>query len=266
MTLTVKDLKFSYASKPILKGVNFKLNETEIMCIVGPNGSGKSTLVKCIEGILKPQSGKVFLNDKDLSTIDTKEIAKIIGYVPQTSKQLFSSTVFDTVLMGRKPYTTWKSSDKDVDITIDVLTRMNLEDIALQQFNQLSGGQQQRVLIARALAQQPRILLLDEPTSALDISHQLEVMEIIHDLAHEQKIEVLMIVHDLNLAAIYADKIIMLCDGTVHVSGSVEEAFTYNNIANVYGVEAVINHTEGRISVVPIKRIENQKSYKNSVV
>jgi iron complex transport system ATP-binding protein len=256
MNLTIEGLKFSYPGHPVLKGVDLKLEESEIMCIVGPNGCGKSTLVKCIEGLLHSSKGRILLGDVDNRTMDAKKIARIIGYVPQTTHQLFSSTVFDTVLMGRKPYSSWKSSEKDIDIVIDILTTMGLEKIAMEEFNHLSGGQKQRVLIARALAQKPKILLLDEPTSALDIAHQFEVMEIIHDIVHKQQIEVLMIVHDLNLASRYADKVVMMYEGCVYASGKVEDVFTKDNIANVYGVEASISHYDGKLSVTPIKLIE----------
>jgi len=140
---------------------------------------------------------------------------------------------------------------------------MGLENIAMEDFNQLSGGQQQRVLIARALAQQPQILLLDEPTSALDISHQLEVMEIIHSLAHNRKIQVLMVIHDLNLAARYANKILMLKEGKVFSLGSPNEVLTTKNIEEVYGVKSSINSCEGSLSVIPIKRIDKQKKIDN---
>lgn len=263
MNLIVKNINFSYSTKPVLKGVSFVLNETEIMCVVGPNGSGKSTLIKCIEGLLNYKEGSVFLSNVDIKSMNQREIAKQIAYVPQSTRQLFSSTVFDTILMGRNPYYSWKKSDKDVEIVIDVISKMGLENIALQDFNQLSGGQQQRVLIARAIAQQPKILLLDEPTSALDISHQLEVMEIIHSLAHSQKMQVLIIVHDLNLAARYANKILMLKDGKVFALGGPNEVLTTKNIEEVYGVKSSINLCEGSLSVIPIKRINKKNKIDN---
>jgi len=254
MKVIVEDLYYSYPEKQVLQGINLTLEETEIMCILGPNGSGKSTLVKCIEDLLTPQKGKILLGDIDSKKLSSLEVAKIIGYVPQSSSQIFSTTVFDTVLMGRKPHSTWRSSNKDIDVVIEILTKMDLADIALREFNHLSGGQQQRVLIARALAQKPKVLLLDEPTSALDIAHQLEVMEIIHNIVHEQKIAVLMVIHDLNLAARYADKIVMLDNGKIHAMGTVEEAFTCENIEKVYGVEADISGHTGKLSVTPLRR------------
>ena len=255
MRLIVEDLQYSYPGKSVLNGVDLRLEETEIMCIVGPNGSGKSTLVKCIEGLLNPYKGEIYLNQTEVRSMSSREIARIIGYVPQTNRQLFSATVFDTIIMGRKPYSSWKTSEEDMDIVIDIISMMGLENIAMEEFNQLSGGQQQRVLIARALAQKPKILLLDEPTSALDIAHQLEVMEIIHELVHVQKIGVLMVVHDLNLASRYADKVAMLYNGCIYAVGDADEVFTSDNIASVYGVDAEINRFDGKLSVIPIRRV-----------
>jgi len=258
--LTVENLHFSYTGKPVLRGIDLELAETEIMCIVGPNGSGKSTLVKCIEALLRPDRGRIFLGKSDCRHMSRRDIARLVGYVPQSSRQIFSTTVFDTVMMGRKPYSTWRGSEEDTDIVVEILMKMELEDIAMEEFNHLSGGQQQRVLIARALAQQPRILLLDEPTSALDIAHQLEVMELIHALVHEQKIAVLMVVHDLNLASRYADKVVMLAAGRIHAAGDADTVFTEENIARVYGVEASISLCDGKFSIVPLRRVDRRKN------
>ncbi len=258
MKVVVEDLYYSYPGKDVLKGVNLSLKETEIMCVVGPNGSGKSTLVKCVEGLQMPRSGKILFNGEDASGFSRPEIARMIGYVPQSSGQLFSSSVFDTVLMGRKPYYSWRCSDEDIDIVADILQLMELDDLAMDNFNNLSGGQQQRVLIARALAQMPELLLLDEPTSALDIAHQLEVMEIIHDLVHDRKISVMMVIHDLNLASRYADNILMLFEGRVYATGSAKDTLTRPNIAEVYGVETSIHDLDGTLSVTPVRRVQKQ--------
>ena len=256
MNLRTEDLHFSYTDKEVLTGVSIALEGTEIVSVVGPNGSGKSTLVKCIDGLLKPKSGRVFLDERDIADFSIREIAEDIGYVPQSTNLIFSSTVFDTVMMGRRPHASWSSSEEDVDIVLDVLVQLELEEIALRDFNELSGGQQQRVLIARALAQNPGILLLDEPTSALDIAHQLEVMELVHELAHEKQMAVLMVVHDLNLTSRYSDKVVMLNHGAVHAVGSAEEIFTEENIRQVYNVEAIIDNRRGQLFIVPIRRVE----------
>lgn len=256
MKVTVEDLYHSYPGKDVLKGVSLDLGQEEIMCIVGPNGSGKSTLVKCVEGLQTPHSGKILFDGRDASGFSRSEIARLIGYVPQSSSQLFSSSVFDTVLMGRKPYYSWRCSDKDIDIVADILQLMELDNLAMDNFNNLSGGQQQRVLIARALAQMPQLLLLDEPTSALDISFQLEVMEIISDLVRTRQIGVMMVIHDLNIAARYADNIIMLYEGRVYAAGSAEDTLIESNIEAVYGVEASVRNLNGTLSVTPVRCVK----------
>jgi iron complex transport system ATP-binding protein len=254
MRIDIIDLVFSYSGRKVLHGINMTVDGSEITCLVGPNGSGKSTIVKCIESILVPDSGQVLLDGRESRHMKRNDIAKRIGYVPQSSDLAFSTTVFDLVLMGRRPYASWQSSMRDIDIVIDIITLMELEDIALRQFNHLSGGQQQRVLMARALAQHPGLLLLDEPTSALDIAHQLEIMDIITHFVKKKKISVVMVVHDLNLAARYADSIVMLKDGQIYARGKPEDVFTEENLSAVYDVEAVIGNHREKITIIPVAR------------
>ena len=257
MKITVRNLAFAYPGKPVLNGIGFEVGHSEIMCIVGPNGCGKSTLLKCIVSVLKPQKGEIMLNRMDIRKMRRSEIARLLGYVPQRANQVFSCSVFDSVLLGRAPYSSW--SDKDIDIVIDILTRMDLDDLALSEFNHLSEGQRQRVIIARALAQQPEALIFDEPTSALDIAHQLEVMDMLIGLAGKKGISVLMVVHDLNLAARYADHIVMMKDGAIYSKGPPEEVLTRENIASVYGVDSLVGRHDGKISIVPVSRIEKRE-------
>lgn len=255
LKISVKNLGFAYSEKTVLTGIDFELGHSEIICVVGPNGCGKSTLLKCIESILTPPIGDILLNGTDIKTLQLCEIAQILGYVPQSANPPFSSSVFDTVLLGRTPYSSWKIRDRDIDIVIDILTLMSLDDLALNGFNLLSGGQRQQVMIARALAQQPEALLLDEPTSALDIANQLEVMDILSSLAKTKGISILMVVHDLNLASRYADQIIMMKSGKIHSKGPPGEVITRKNIASVYGVDSIVKEYHGKISIVPINRI-----------
>lgn len=254
MRIDVEELFFSYPGNDVLHGVNLQVNQSEIVCVVGPNGSGKSTFIKCVESLLVPKKGTIYLDGIDSQTMHRTEIAKLLGYVPQSTNHFFATTVFDTVMMGRRPYSSWMGSDEDVEEVIEILTKMEIDDIALHNFNHLSGGQQQQVLIARALAQKPKGLLLDEPTSSLDIAHQLEVMDIIHDLVHEHQLCVIMIVHDLNLASRYADRIVMLNDGKIHAAGPPRDVFTVENIEEVYQIEAEIRENKGTISIYPLNR------------
>ena len=243
---------------PVLKGISFNLHPAELLCLVGPNGSGKSTLIRCIGAILQPQRGRIRLDDIDTGTMHRQELARRLGYVPQGTQQTFPSTVFDTVLMGRRPHASWRSSEKDADKVISVLQILELDELAMRDFNELSGGQQQRVMIARALAQEPDILLLDESTSALDICHQLEVMETLLTLVRSKNITAIMAMHDLNMASRYADRVLMLKGGHVYTEGPPVDVFTAENIALVYGVDASVRiDDDGKPSIVPIRRIGN---------
>lgn len=257
MKLVVKDLQFGYNSRTILNGISLELRPKEMLGVIGPNGSGKSTLIQCIDGLLRPKTGSILLDGKDLKSISRRELARRVGYVPQTtSRSFFPSTVIDTVLMGRRPHLGWRSSNQDVKNVIQVLRLMGIEDLAMRDINELSGGQQQKVLIARALAQDPAVLLLDEPTSNLDIKHQLEVVEIIREKVMEKSISAIMAVHDLNLAAKYTDRIIMMKDGKVFVSGTPESVMTPENIRTVYGVVAeVIKNNGSSPHIVPVRSL-----------
>jgi iron complex transport system ATP-binding protein len=180
------------------------------------------------------------------------EIARSIGYVPQSSGQTLPMTVFDAVLLGRRPHLNWRCSEADVDRVVETLALLGIEDFAMREFGELSGGQQQKVLLARALAQEPRMLILDEPTSKLDLRQQLEMMVIIRKLISESGVSAIMAIHDLNLASKFADKIVMIKDGKIFAAGKPKEVFTVNNIREVYGVETIVNGDSGRPHIIPL--------------
>ncbi len=253
MKLNVNGVRFRYGSRDILKDVELEAESGNLLAVIGANGAGKSTLIRCINRILKPYMGTVFLDGKELTSFSAKERACMMGYVPQTSKDAFSFNVMETVLMGRKPHISWGVGKKDLEIVNSVLMRMGLVKFVERQLYELSGGERQKVLIARALAQEPEVLLLDEPTSNLDVRHQLEVMELVQGIALQQKKCVLMVVHDLNLAARFADKILMLKDGFVFAAGTPEDVLIPENIKVVYGVESMIINTELGPYVITIK-------------
>ncbi|MCW3129175.1 MAG: ABC transporter ATP-binding protein [Methanophagales archaeon] len=253
--LKVKDVEFSYASVPILKNVCIELAASEMLSVVGPNGAGKSTLIRCIDRILKPRHGTILLDERDIKEMHQKEIAKKIGYIPQSASHIFPATVFDTVLMGRRPHIGWRSSEKDTEKVLETLQMLNIEEFAMRDINELSGGQQQKVFIARALTQEPDVLLLDEPTSNLDIRHQLDVMGIIKTIVREKRIAAIMAIHDLNLAARYADKIIMMNSGKIFSAGDPVSVLTPENIKHVYGVESEVMDKRGRPHIIPIRPV-----------
>jgi len=253
--LKVKDVEFSYASVPVLNGICIELAESEMLGVVGPNGAGKSTLIRCIDRILAPQKGSILLDERDIKEMRLMELAQKMGYIPQSTSQIFPATVFDTVLMGRRPHLGWRSSEKDTEMVLDMLQMLNIEEFAMRDINELSGGQQQKVFIARALTQEPDVLLLDEPTSNLDIRHQLEVMDIIKNIVREKQLSAIMAIHDLNLASRYSDRIIMMNSGEIFSAGDPVSVLTPDNIKWVYGVEAEVNNNNGRPYIVPIKPI-----------
>ncbi len=252
--ISIKGLTFSYNSHKILDDLNIEIDDSEILSLVGPNGSGKTTLIKCIDRILKPK-GSILLDGRELQSISRQEIARTVGYVPQSSATPLSTTVFDTVLMGRRPHITWQVSDRDLDKVAEILELLHLDDLAMSDFAQLSGGQKQKVLIARALAQEPAILLLDEPTSNLDMKHQLEVMEIIRDMVIEKKISAIMAIHDLNLASRFSDRLVMLKGGRMYAIGSPAALLNCENIRQIYGVEAAVINAQDRPYIVPLQSL-----------
>ncbi|MBT0159902.1 ABC transporter ATP-binding protein [Candidatus Bathyarchaeota archaeon A05DMB-2] len=266
MKLTINNLSFNYTSFPVLKDINFIVDEGEILSIVGPNGSGKSTLLRCTNRILKTKQNTVLLDGKDANMLNLKELSKIMGYVPQISTSTFPFTVFDVVLMGRKPYIHWSLSERDYEIVSETLDFLGIGELAMRHFNELSGGEQQKVIIARALAQEPQILLLDEPTSSLDIKHQLEILCILRSLSQTKHCSVIAAMHDLNLASRFSDKILMLKHGCIYAAGTPESVLTEENIELVYGVKAhVANSVLGRPQITPLMSEFNEvKNLKTS--
>ncbi len=249
MKLEIAGLQFSYNSIPVLDDVDFELKKGEMLTIIGPNASGKTTLLKCINNILNPQKGSILIDEELLNTLSMREIARRIGHVPQPGTESFPTTVFDTVLMGRKPHGAWKPNRKDLEKVSKTIEKLGLEGIAMRNIKEISGGQKQKALIARALAQNPEILLLDEPTSSLDLKHQLDVLDVVKKQTRNG-ITVVMTMHDLNLAARYSSKILMLSDGKIYDAGDVD-ILNSKNIESVFGVKVDIVQRSGRPIIIP---------------
>ena len=252
MHIKIDDLEFSYTGTPVLKDITLDITGPQLVSIIGPNGVGKSTLIHCIDKILSPTKGVVYVNDRDVKSIPMKELAKEIGYVPYSAGNAFPLSVVDTVLMGRHPHSGWKSLDDDLDVVYSTLELFGIKDLAMRSFDELSAGQHQKVMIARGLVQEPQVLLLDEPTSNLDIKHQMEVTRILRELSVSKGIQVIMISHDLNIAAKYSDNMIMLCGGSVFAVGKPSEVLTKENIKAVYDVECEVVESHGRPHIVMI--------------
>ncbi|MCL2031972.1 MAG: ABC transporter ATP-binding protein [Methanomassiliicoccaceae archaeon] len=252
MELRSDDISFGYNSKgPVIFDIGLTFNKPGLICILGPNGVGKSTLVRCMNKLLTPTDGEVFLDERDISEYTLKELSKIMGFVPASSSNNFSMTVIDTILMGRHPFQKIGSEKEDMHIVYEVMKQLNITQLAMRNYNELSAGQRQKVSIARGLAQQPRIFILDEPTANLDIRHQVQVINLLHALAQEKEMIVIMISHDLNIASRYADRVIMMSDpGIIYSMGRPEDVITEDNIRCVYGMNCTVINDNGRPHVI----------------
>lgn len=250
MILKINNLNFRYNCAPVLEDVSFELPPGCVLGVLGVNGAGKSTLLKCINRLLKPQGGSVLLDGKSLRDMKTDDIARSIGYVPQQNGST-SLTVFDAVLLGRKPYIKWNATRYDLQLVEKILDLMDLKHLAMRPVSSLSGGERQKASFARALAQEPEILLLDEPTSNLDLKNQLQVMNLITSAVRDQKISAVVTIHDINLAFRFADYFLMLKQGEVHTFASKNEIST-DVIRDIYGVDVILNRVQDYTVVVPI--------------
>ena len=247
----IEGLGFGYTEdRLILDGVELRIGGPQLISIIGPNGVGKSTLIYCMNKILSPVEGKVYIQSRDVTEISIRDLSKIMGFVPHATSDVFPMTVMDTVLMGRHPKSGRKITEEDVRKAYAILEDLGIGELAMRPFDQLSAGQHQKVVLARGLAQEPDILLLDEPTSNLDIKHQMEVSRILKERSASLGMTVIMISHDLNIAAKYSAHVIMLYDGGIFRIGTPEEVITENNIREVYGVESKVVIDEGRPHVI----------------
>jgi len=264
--LEAKNLSFSWGESPVFTEVGFDIQPRQIVAIVGVNGAGKSTLMKCLNRILAPSSGSVVINSKDVSKMPLLELAKQVSYVPQSVSTSFPLDVYDVVMLGRRPYISWRISDGDRAFVSDTISLFDLEDFAFRRFDQLSGGERQRVIIAKAVAQNPSLFLLDEPTSDLDLKNQIMVMKSIRKLVDnkDNNCSALIAIHDLNMAARFADLILMLHDGKMKAFGPPEEVFSKKNISEVFGVTSeLISSTDSAPLRIHILDIPNDESAGN---
>ena len=214
--LSVEDLGFGYGSDLTIEDIAFDIRGSEVIGIVGPNGSGKTTTMKCLNRILESKVGRILVNGTDVRSMTRMEIARNLAYVPQNAGSNMSMpTVFEVVMMGRAPHGMWNQPTEDDELVWRELERMELIPLANKRFNELSSGQVQRTLIARALVQEAEILLLDEPTSNLDIRYQIEVMNMVRSIVKERGISACAIIHDINLAMRYCDRVLLMDDGRI---------------------------------------------------
>ena len=266
VTLTIDGIDCSYGSVDVLKDVDFAVESGQFLGILGPNGSGKTTLLKSISRVLKPQKGTILIGDENVYKMKTVDVAKQMAVVPQSTPVSFDFTALEVVLMGRNPHMARFKMEgkKDLDIAKNSMQLTRTWEFADRPVNELSGGESQRVIIARALTQEPQILLLDEPTTHLDISNQLEIMDLIKRLCETKKLLIVAVFHDFNLAARYCDSIILLNDGKIVAIGKMNETLTSENVKKVFNVDTIVKKhpITGSLYVIPISRpiIQKQKS------
>ncbi len=249
MSLAIEQLHFRYNGTPVLDQIDLEVDAGELVMILGPNGVGKTTLLKCLNGIHRPKSGAVLVENRDVLRMKSRDVARIISYVPQRTEPV-RLTVFDTVLLGRKPHIVWQPGKRDLKIVDAALKLLDLDELALRYADELSGGELQKVVIARALVQEPRLLLLDEPTSALDLKNQVQILSLIRRVVEQHNITAVMTMHDINSALRYGDRFCFLRDGNIYAFCDLSR-LDASMIEAVYGVAVTLHQVAGRALVVP---------------
>ena len=246
--IELQHLSYAYGKHQVLKDISFTAQPGDCVGILGNNGAGKSTLITCLNKIRKPNSGSVLVDGANVFQMSRQETARTIAYVAQKN-EMSQTTVYDAVLLGRKPYMKWGLVKEDYDLCDEMLERIGMADFKLHYINELSGGEAQKVMLARALAQQPKLLLLDEPTSSLDIHNQYQVLKIVRDICHNDGLTAIVVIHDLNLALRFCDRFLLLRRGEVYAQGDYS-VLSPETLKNVYQVDGKILDVEGHKMVL----------------
>jgi len=244
-SVEVQTLSYSYEAEQVLDRLSFSVDESEFFVVIGPNGSGKTTLMKLIAGLLKPRRSEVFVMGKDIRAYGRKDLARQIAFVPQLVPTDFPFTVHDVVLFGRSPHqgTFGLETAEDIELARQAMAFTGVEHLSRRRMDQLSGGERQRVFIARAICQAPGIMILDEPTAALDIAHQMRIMDLMEKMKQEKRITIIMVSHDVNLAAMYADTLLLLKSGRLAEWGPPDAVLRYESLEPVYGCPLLVDES-----------------------
>ncbi len=259
--LELQSVGVAYGHNLVVKDISFQVMPGEMVGLIGPNGSGKSTIIRAISRVLSLHSGKIFLDGKDVFKMRRGDLARLVGVVPQMSILPSAFTAFEIVLMGRNPHLglLQYESAKDMAIAWQAMGKTATQSLAERIVCELSGGEIQRVVVARVLAQEPKSVLLDEPTANLDIRHQVEILDLIKSLCQENNLMVVIALHDLNLAAQYCDRLILINNGQIHAQGTPEEVINSRNIKDVYGADGcVYSHPFNGLPAVLLKAGNSQ--------
>ena len=269
MFIELSDVSFAYGENVILQELSFKIHKGEFISIIGPNGAGKTTLLKLLSRVLKPEQGEIRLNGVDTQKIKRKELARIIGVVPQDSFIHFPFSVLDVVLMGRYPHLGNMAFERkeDIEIAKKVMILTDVFHLKERDINDLSGGERQRVIIARALAQEPEILLLDEFASSLDLNHRIEIYDLIKRLNMERSLTIVNVSHDLNMASEYADRLLLLDRGTIHSIGKPKDVLTRDVIKDVFECNVLLEDSPvtGSPYIIPLHSNVKSKKEKRTL-
>ena len=245
MKISVNNVCFDYSGVNVLHDVCFTVGDNDFVGILGPNGSGKSTLIKCINRILRVKRGEILIDGRNVNSFDSRELARLVSYVPQYTNNNNTSTVYEILELGRCPYINWKLKSSDREAIDRVIEDFRLQAFVKKQFSQLSGGEQQKIKIARALVQEPQVLLLDEPTNNLDLRHQVEALSLLSDIVKNRGITAIMAIHDLSLAARFSLSVLLLSKGRIVAGGAPEDVINQQNVREVYGIDVeIVKHKE----------------------
>jgi len=267
--IKAREIKYRYGSDWVLNGLNLAVQQGEIAGVIGPNGSGKTTVLKLLSKVLKPESGNIWVMNQNIASMKHREIAKVMAVVPQGTSIAFPFTVREIVLMGRSPHLGILQMERESDLKIadNAMALTDTLGFADRNIDELSGGERQRVIVARALAQEPKVMLLDEPTSYLDINHQVEIFDLIKRLNGERDLTVVIVSHDLNMAAEYCDRLILLKSGRVYKDGSPRDVITEADIREVYEANVVVseNAMTGAPHITPISALMSRKYRKHDL-
>jgi len=266
--LEMRNVSLGYSRHPVLEDITFKASPGELVGLIGPNGSGKSTVIRALSHLIHPTTGRILVDGRDIARIPRRELACLVGVVPQLPLLPSTFTAFEIVLMGRNPHLGLFQSEsrRDWDIARDAMAKTGTELLINRYVNELSGGEIQSLLIARVLVQETSAILLDEPTANLDIGRQVEVLDLIKNLCLENSLTVLAAVHDLNLAAQYCDRLLLINERHIHAQGTPAEVITDTNIKQVYGAEnCVYTHPVNGLPAVLLSAHRNRSTGKNGI-
>jgi iron complex transport system ATP-binding protein len=261
--LEARGVGVRYGARAALVAVDARVAPGEMLGVIGPNGSGKSTLIRVLAGVRRPTTGEVRLGARPLHATSRRERARTIALVPQETHLSFPIRVRDLVLLGRAPHTGRFGLERGEDLRAahDAMVRAEVLELADRSVDELSGGERQRVVLARALAQDARILLLDEPTAFLDLKHAVVLLDLVRELCRARGLAVAVVLHDLNLAAMYCDRLLLLDRGRVHAAGGPADVLTYQDLCAVYGTELYVapNDVTGQLVVLPLSREHRER-------